>query len=115
MVLGKLLAQSSKMGSTLKGFTGSTAHIERLEAAFFQISSVFNFHKDLNIILEVIVRESLNCLGANRSSIFSKDPKSETLNVQFTHTLDPRYQKIGLVEEKEVAKKTLKQGKPLLL
>ena len=99
----------------IKGLKGAMAHIERLETAFFQISSLFNAHKDLNIILEAIARECLNCLTANRSTIFFVDPKSEILTAQFTQALDPRYEKVGLVEEKEVAKKTFRQGKPLLL
>jgi len=105
------------MGGVLKSLDQMEAlsHIERLESAFFQISSLFSSQKDLNTILEQVVRESLTCLRANRSTIFLYDPTSEVLNAQFTHALDSRYQRVGLVEEKEAAKKTLRRGKPLLL
>jgi len=105
------------MGGVLKSLdqTEALSHIERLESAFFQISSLFGVHKDLNTILEHVVRESLNCLRANRSTLFLYDPTSDVLNVQFTHALAPRYQRVGLVEEKKVVKKALRQGKPLLL
>jgi uncharacterized protein (TIGR02266 family) len=117
MVFGRLLGQSSKMGGVLKSLDQMEAlsHIERLESAFFQISSLFSSQKDLNTILEQAVRESLTCLRANRSTIFLYDPPSEVLNAQFTHALDSRYQRVGLVEEKKAARKTLRQGKPLLL
>ena len=117
MVFGRLFGQSSKMGDTLKSLdqAEALAHIERLESAFSQISSMFGTHADLNTILEHVVRESLSCLRANRSTLFLYEPTSEVLNAQFTHALDPRYQQVGMVEEKEVAKKALRQGKPLLL
>ena len=91
------------------------AHIERLELAFVHISSVFGAQKDLSRILEEVVQESLNCTRANRSTLFLYDPAREVLKAQFTYAPDSRYQKVGLVEEKEVAKKSLRQGKPLLL
>jgi len=93
----------------------AAAHIERLESAFFQISSVFTAHRDLNTVLEHVVRESFTCLRPNRSTLFLHDPTSEVLKAQFTHVLDPRYQQVGVVEEKEIAKRSFRQGKPLLL
>ena len=116
MIFRKFLGPSSKTGN-LQDLNEKEvlAHIERLEMAFFQVSSVFRNHKDLKAFLEVISRESLNCLRANRSTIFLIDPKNEILKPQFIHALDPRYQQTGVVEEKEIAKKTLRQNKPLLL
>ena len=103
------------MGGAPKGLTGAMAHIESLETAFFQISSAFSSHRETNAILEVIARESLHCLRANRSTLFFVDPKSENLKTPFTHALSPRYQQVGMVEEREAAKKALKQKQPLLL
>jgi hypothetical protein len=37
------------------------------------------------------------------------------LKTQYLFTLDPLYERVGLNEEKELAKKTLRQNKPLLL
>jgi Tfp pilus assembly protein PilZ len=90
-------------------------HIECLETAFFEISSVISAHRDLNTILEVIVRESLHCLKANRCSIFIMDEENGTLKVQSTYASDSFHKQLGLHEEREVAQKTLKQNKPSLL
>jgi uncharacterized protein (TIGR02266 family) len=117
MVFGRLLGQSFKSGGSPRQVdpAEAEAHIERLESAFTQISSVFTAHRDLNTILEHVVRESFTCLQPNRSTFFLYDPAGEVLKAQFTHVLDPRYQQVGVVEEKEIAKRSLRQGKPLLL
>ena len=117
MVFGRLLGQSAKTGGVPRQMdpADAAAHIERLESAFSQISSVFTVRRNLNTVLEHLVRESLNCLRANRSTLFLQDPNSEALKAQFTHVLDPRYRQVGVAEEKEIAKKSLRQGKPLLL
>ena len=83
--------------------------------AFFQISSLISAHKDLPTILELIARESLNCLKAHRSTIFVLDEKSGILKAQFTNVPNPEDEQVCLYEEKEVARKVLKQGSPLLL
>ena len=117
MVFGKLLGKQSKAGGPLKGLdaTETLEYIDRLETSIFQVSSVLKSYKDSNKILEVISQESLHCLRAHRSTIFFLEPKGEALKIKFTHALDPRYQQVGLLEEKEIAKKTLRQGSPLLL
>jgi uncharacterized protein (TIGR02266 family) len=117
MVFGRLLGQSAKKGGVPRQMDPAEAgaHIERLESAFFQISSVFTDRRDLNTVLEHVVRESLTCLRANRSTLFLHDPNNEVLKAQFTHVLDRRYEQAGVAEEKEIAKKSLRQGKPLLL
>ena len=83
--------------------------------AFFQISSMISAHKDLPTILELIARESLNCLKAHRSTIFVLDEKSGILKTQFTNVPNSEDEQVSLHEEKEVARKVLKQGSPLLL
>ena len=116
MVFSKDLGQSPKIGPTHKDSNETPAllHIERLEAALFNISSAITAHQDLNKTLEVIARESLNCLKANRSTIFLIDPKSGNLKPQFTYALDPLDERVGLFEEREVAKKALEEKKPFL-
>jgi uncharacterized protein (TIGR02266 family) len=69
----------------------------------------------LNKTLEVIAREALHCLKANRSTIFLIDPKSGNLKPQFTHALDPLDERVGLFEEREVAQKALEEKKTLLV
>jgi Tfp pilus assembly protein PilZ len=83
--------------------------------AFFQISSGINVHKDLPSILELIARECLNCLKANRSTIFLLDRKDGILKTQFTVVLDLQDEQVGLSEEEEMARKALKQKRSILL
>jgi uncharacterized protein (TIGR02266 family) len=117
MVSGKDLGQSPKVGLTHKDNkeTSALLHIERLETALFNISSAITAHQDLNKTLEVIVQESLNCLKANRSTIFLIDPKSGNLKPQFTQALDALDERVGLFEEREVAQKTFELKKPFLV
>ena len=83
--------------------------------AFFQISTEINAKKDLTTILESICRESLNCLKANRATVFLMDSESGILKTQFSYAPNPIDEKLGLLEEKQVARKVLKQSGPLLL
>jgi len=83
--------------------------------AFFQISSGLVEHKDLPAILNLIAQESLNCLKAHRSTIFIMEEKSGILRTQSTHVPDPRDVLVGVFEEKEVARKVIKQKQPFLL
>ena len=117
MVFGRLLGKQSKTGGPFSGLDATEAleYIDRLETAIFQVSSALKRYKETNKILEVISQESLHCLRAHRSTFFSLEPNGEALKIRFTHALDPRYQQVGLVEEKEIAKRALRQGSPLLL
>src|SRR4030042_3615354 len=117
MVSGKLSEPPPKRGITDKGIeeTRASTHIECLENAFFQISSVISAQKDLNAIFKVIVLESIYCLEAHRSTVFLLDEKSGLLSPVCSHASDPLYEQIGLNEERQGAQRTLKYNKPFLL
>jgi len=83
--------------------------------ALFQIASAVSNRMDLPEILEIIARESLNCLKAHRSTVFALNEKSGILKTQFTFTFDPVNEQVGLFEEKEIARKSLRQRKSFLL
>ena len=83
--------------------------------ALSQISSAIHAHKELNAILEMIGRESLNCLKAHRSSVFLLEEKSGILKTQFTFASDATHEQVGLFEEKEMARKAMRQKRPFLL
>jgi len=83
--------------------------------ALTQIGSAILHHKDFMSVLEMIGRESLNCLKAHRSTVFLLEEKSGILRTQFTFTSDPQHEQVGLFEEKEMARKTLRSRKPFLL
>ncbi len=83
--------------------------------ALAQIGSAILQRKDFMFILEMIGRESLNCLKAHRSTVFLLEEKSGILKTQFTFTSDQQHEQVGLFEEKEMARKTLRSKKPFLL
>jgi len=103
------------MGGMPKGLKDTAAHIERLETAFFKIGAAFSNHKEATPILELITRESLHCLRANRSTIFFMDPQNENLKAKYTHAVSPLHRQVGIVEERQIAQKALKEKKPFLL
>ena len=104
---GEIFAQRIK----LQHMAGTLADV----TAFFHISSMIRTHKELRTILEIVARESLNCLKGHRSTIFLMDEKSGILKAQFTSILNSEIEQVSLYEEKEVARKALKQESPLLL
>jgi len=83
--------------------------------AIFQISSLIGAHKDLDKILEVVARESLQCLRADRSAVFLLDGKSGILKTQFAYAPDRQNEQVSLFEEREVVRKTVRQRRSLLL
>ncbi|MBU1208158.1 MAG: PilZ domain-containing protein [Proteobacteria bacterium] len=84
--------------------------------ALAQISADINAQKELDLILEMVARESLTSLQAHRSTIFITDEKTNgVLKTQFTFASDPLNEQVGLFEEKEVTRKVLKQKKPFWL
>lgn len=95
----------------LERTVGSMAEV----TAFFQISSIINAHKDRNMTLELIVREALNMIRGHRCTIFLLDPKSGILKTQFGYAQDPLNEQVGLFEEKEIARRTLRQRRAFLL
>ncbi len=82
--------------------------------ALFQIASMVTNRMGLPDILEIIARESLKCLKAHRSTVFALDEKSGILKTQFVFTSDPLNEQVGLFEEKEIARKSLRQRKSFL-
>jgi Tfp pilus assembly protein PilZ len=103
----QILGQRIKMQPWVETLEGS--------AAISQISAMISAHKDLPAILEAIVRESLQGLKAQRSSIFLLDGKSGILKSQYTYAPNPLDEQVSLFEEKEMARKAIKQISPLLL
>ncbi len=71
--------------------------------------------KEPEKILELILRESLQCLGGQRSTMFVVEEKSGILKTEYIFAPEPANEQVSLYEEKEVARKALKQKRPLLL
>jgi Tfp pilus assembly protein PilZ len=92
----------------------SISNMEEI-TALFQISSAVDHHKDFSSLLEMIARESRGCLRAHRSTLFLMEDKSGVLKTQCTYASDPLHEQVGVFEEKEMARKALRQRKPFLL
>jgi len=95
--------------------TKDLIHVERLGKAFYKLISEINTHKDLKTILDAVTREVLNCLKAQRSTIFFRNEKGDGLNSHLTYAADRTYEQVCVNEEKEVAQKALQQNKPFVL
>jgi hypothetical protein len=113
MVWGKIIGQAAKKEG---GPEGKPVHdYERVESAFMRMTTLVKENKEFNLLLEHTARESLHCLLANRASIFAVDPGNGGLNTKFSFSENPQYEQVGLLEEKEVARKVVKQNKAYLL
>ena len=89
--------------------------LERFERAFFQIGSVIRARGSLSRILTVVAQESLKFLKACRSTIFLIDTESGTLQTQYTYAPDLADKEVNQLQEKEIASRALRQGRPLCL
>ena len=113
MVWGKIIGQTAKResGSDGKGIRD----FDRLETAFLKMTTLVREKKDLPLLLEHVARESLYCLMAHRSSIFVADDNKGVLSPSYSFAANPQYEQVGLLEEKEVVRRTIKQNKKFLL
>jgi hypothetical protein len=113
MVWGKIIGQATKREGGPAG--KPVRDFERLESAFLRITILVKENKDFNLLLEQVARESLFCLLAHRSSIFTVDAGNGVLNAQYSFAENPQYEQLGVLEEKEVARRAVKQNKTYLL
>ena len=83
--------------------------------AFFHISAAIKNQKDLASIFALVGREVLHCLFAHRSGIFLTNGSSAVLKPQFAYSPDPMDSKVGILEEKEIAKRSVQEKRPFVL
>ncbi|MFH1756575.1 MAG: GAF domain-containing protein [Pseudomonadota bacterium] len=115
MLFKSIFGQSSGGGDINNGGDAGMGLRPEIKA-LAQISADINAQKELDLILEMVARESLTSLQAHRSTIFITDEKTNgVLKTQFTFASDPLNEQVGLFEEKEVTRKVLKQKKPFWL
>jgi hypothetical protein len=113
MVWGKIIGQTAKRESGPEG--RGIRDFDRLETAFLKMTTLVKEKKDLPLLLEHVARESLFCLMAHRSSIFVADESKGVLSSSFSFSANPQYEQVGLLEEKEVVRRAIKQNKTFLL
>ena len=83
--------------------------------AFIQLSSAIKSQKDISTIFEIIGRESTRCLKAHRSIVFLADGTKGVLKIQFSYSPDAIDEKLGSLEEKEIARRSITEKRPILL
>jgi len=113
MVWGKIIGQAAKKESSSEGRT--IRDFDRLETAFVEMTKLVKENKDLSLVLEHVARESLHCLLAHRSTIFAIDGGNGVLSSPFSITANPQFEAVGLLEEKEIARRAIRQNKIFLL
>jgi len=114
MILKKILGHPSKKGTIDKGLEEARAPREEIKA-LFKISTEVKANKDSDKVLELITQQALTSLKAHRTTVFALDEKSGVLKTLFTSASDPLHEQVGLFEEKEVARKVIKQKKTFSL
>jgi Tfp pilus assembly protein PilZ len=115
MIFKKLFGKSQReQGLNRKGSSIKTGKdIEH--TAFLQVSSAIKSQKDISAIFEMIGRESARCLKAHRSIVFLADGPKAVLKNQFSYSPDPIDEKLGSLEEKEIARRAIIEKRPILL
>lgn len=103
MLFRKILSTPAKKSVNLRD-SQNGCQIKALLEISFQVKEVKEFDK----VLEIVAREVLLCLNAHRVSIFTMDDKNGILKNLFTFAAEPQYEQVGLFEEKEIARKALK-------
>jgi len=116
MIFRKILKSSPKGNiDRSKGVAEGRTEREGEHAALLKISSAISGKRKFEFIMELIAQESGNCLQAHRVNIFRLDGSRDILNTQYSFAPHPLYEQISLLEEKEVARKVLKQNVSFLL
>jgi GAF domain-containing protein/Tfp pilus assembly protein PilZ len=83
--------------------------------ALLQVSSAIKSQKHIATVFEIIGREAARSLRASRATVFLVDETKGGFKTQFTHSSNPADEKVGLLEEKEISRRTIAEKRPVLL
>jgi GAF domain-containing protein/Tfp pilus assembly protein PilZ len=83
--------------------------------ALLQVSSAIKSQKHIATVFEIIGREAARSLRASRATVFLVDETKGGFKTQFTHSSNPADDKVGLLEEKEISRRTIAEKRPVLL
>ena len=107
--------KDSKDNGGAGGLSSSKILRDQEHIAILQVSSAVKSQKDISAVFEIICRESARSLKAGRATAFFLDGGKGSLKTQATHSPDPGEEKIALLEEKELSRRTLADKRPVLL
>lgn len=97
-----------------KGGSSSENGKDLEHLALLQVTSALKSQKDIPAFFEVIGRESLHAVKANRVTVFLLDGPKGVLKNQFSYSPQPD-EKMGFLEEKEIARRAISEKKPMWL
>ncbi len=82
--------------------------------ALLQVTSALKNQKDISALFEVIGRESVHAVKANRATVFLVDGPKGVLKNQFSYSPQSD-EKMGFLEEKEIARRAISEKKAIWL
>ena len=115
MFLKNIFNQDSKETRGDRGGSSPKTPRDLEHVALLQVSSAIKGQKDISAVLEIIGREAARSLRASRATVFLVDETKGGLKTQFTYSPDPAGEKVGLLEEKEISRRTIAEKRPVLL
>jgi len=115
MFLKNIFSKDSKGNGGDRGSYTSKTPRDLEHVALLQVSSAIKGQKHVLAVFEIIGREAARSLRASRATVFLVDEAKGGLKTHFTYSPDPAEEKVGLLEEKEISRRTIAEKRPVLL
>jgi Tfp pilus assembly protein PilZ len=115
MFLKNIFSKDYKEDREARGQSSSKTPRDLEHVALLQVSSAIKAQKHIITIFETIGREAARALRASRATVYLQDETKGGLKTQFTCSPDPAGEKVGLLEEKEISRRTIADKRPVLL
>jgi GAF domain-containing protein/Tfp pilus assembly protein PilZ len=114
MFLKNIFNKGSKENGGDRGGSSPKTPRDLEHVALLQVSSAIKGQKHISAVFEIIGREAARSLRASRATVFLVDETKGGLKTQFTCSPDPAGEKAGLLEEKEISRRTIAEKRPVL-
>jgi len=114
MFLKNIFNKDSKENGGDRGGSSPKTPRDLEHVALLQVSSAIKGQKHISAVFEIIGREAARSLRASRATVFLVDETKGGLKTQFTYSPDPAGEKAGLLEEKEISRRTIAEKRPVL-
>lgn len=80
-----------------------------------QVTTALKMQRHIHSIYEVVAREAARCLKSHRATVFVVEEGKGGLTPQYSCSSTPGDEKLGLLEEKEIARKAISEKRAFLL
>jgi len=115
MFLKNIFSKDYKKNGADRGGSAPKTPRDLEHIALLQVSSAIKSQKHILTVFETIGRETARALRASRATVFLVDETKGGLKTQFTYSPNPADEKVGLLEEKEISRRTIAEKTPVLL